>query len=100
MTLEHALIDAGNRHGLVASTVAPRIAPPNRIIRELEERGVITHATAETINYLRHLRNQAAHHKGFSIDAEQALEYARLTKRVLDALNEEPARIPGVQVPG
>jgi hypothetical protein len=45
-------------------------------------------------------RNQAAHHKGFSIDADQALEYARLTKRVLDALNEEPARIPGVQVPG
>ena len=98
MKLEHALIEAGNRIGLVTTTVAPRVAPPNRIIRELEEHRVITAAMAETINYLRRLRNEAAHQKTFVIESEQALEYARLARKVVDALNEEPAVIPGVEV--
>jgi uncharacterized protein YutE (UPF0331/DUF86 family) len=69
------------------------------VIADLEERRVITPATTQTLRYLRDLRNQVAHRSGV-IDAEQALEYARLAKRVVDALNEEPGTIPGVHVPG
>lgn len=100
MSVEHALTDAANRIGLSKGSVAPKLLPSGRLIRELEQHRVITPATAETIDYLRHLRNQAAHHKGFAIDTGQALEYARLARKVIDALNDGPATIPGVAVPG
>lgn len=96
MTIDQALADAANRHGLSTSS-SLRTAPAHRVIADLEERRLITPATTQTLRYLRDLRNQVAHRRGV-IDTDQALEYARLAKKVVDALNEEPGEIPGVAV--
>jgi hypothetical protein len=95
MTVENALADAAVRHGLSMSSGTPRAVPSYRLIEDLEARRVITPATAQTLSYLRQLRNQVAHHKG-SIDTDQALEYARLAKKVLDALDDAPTPIRGI----
>jgi len=60
MTVDQAPNDAATRHD--ASPMSLRAAPAHRLIADLEARRVITPATAQTINYLRDLRNQVAHH--------------------------------------
>jgi hypothetical protein len=99
MEIEGAMADAAVRHGFADQTKSgsSRSMPSYRLIDDLDARHVITKATAQTLRYLRQLRNQVAHHKGV-IDTAQALEYARLAKKVVDALNEEPGEIPGVVV--
>ena len=100
MNVENAINDAAVRHSLVSTLRGtPRPTPTYRLINDLQERGAISTATAKTLSYLRDLRNQVAHRRGV-IDSEQALEYARLAKKVMDALNDAPATIPGVHVPG
>lgn len=100
MNVENALNDAAMKHDLTSTLKGTsRPLPTYRLISDLQERGAITTATAKTLSYLRDLRNQVAHRRGV-IDSEQALEYARLAKKVIEALNDAPATIPGVQVPG
>jgi hypothetical protein len=100
MTVENALNDVAVKHSLTSTLRGDvRPMPTHRIISDLRQRGSITTATAQTLSYLRDLRNQVAHRRGV-IDSEQALEYARLAKKVVDALNDAPATIPGVRVPG
>jgi Domain of unknown function (DUF4145) len=95
LAVENALADAAMRHGLSTSSGTPRAVPAFRLIEDLEARRVITPATAQTLSYLRQLRNQVAHHKG-SIDTDQALEYARLANKVVDALDDAPTPIRGL----
>jgi hypothetical protein len=96
LSVEKALADAAMRHALPASSSpgSLRAQPPSfRLIQELQERHLITDATAKTLRYLRDLRNQVAHHKG-SVATEEALEYARLAKKVIGALGEDRANPP------
>ncbi len=95
VNIEHAVIESARRHDYSA-----RIPDARRAIDYLRELGVITPGTAEALHYLRRLRNEAAHHKQFTIDAEQALEYARLAKRMIEALEDRPPAIPGLTPAG
>ena len=77
-----------------------RPAGARRATDYLLKLSVISARTAEALHYLRRLRNQAAHQNEFAIEAAQALEYAQLAKRMIEALEERPAEIPGFPTPG
>jgi hypothetical protein len=94
MTVEQALERAAEH--LKTGSVVLRLPPTRRVLESLQEQGSITTATAQTIKYLRELRNQAAHTPNFAITTEQALEYTRLARKVVEALGESPGTITGI----
>ena len=94
MKVEQALARASEQ--LKTGGIVSHLPPTRKIIEALQAQGAITAATGKTINYLRQLRNQAAHTPNFSITTEQALEYSRLARKVTDTLGDGPATIPEV----
>jgi hypothetical protein len=83
--IEHELSHAASRTG-----ISMKLRATTPLVRDLENRELITPEVASIIMSLRNLRNEAAAHPGFAVESKQALEYAQLTKRLLAALKAIP----------
>jgi hypothetical protein len=55
-------------------------------VKLLQDKGIITPDLVPIIDNLRGLRNEAAHYPDFVVEPTQALEYARLARRIANVL--------------
>jgi hypothetical protein len=84
LRVEEAAIEASKRRGL--KLTSREVKTPIVLGHALEEAGVLDKNKMEIYHRLRNLRNMAAHASEFSFDSDSALEYATLSLRLADYL--------------
>lgn len=89
--VEAAAVQAARRNDV--SLAPAEVASTGRVIRSLEQHGVIDVGKIGLLHDLRGLRNQAVHAPDFAVSTDAALDYVQLARRVREYL-ETARRLP------